>query len=295
MLWHMLPSVVPTMTIGAPMHAGLDTIWALSAFLFGSMLGSFLNVVICRVPEGRSVVFPPSHCPVCGAHIRFYDNIPILSYLFLRGKCRDCAQRISSRYPFIELTTACLSTAIYFKFGPTPAYGVFVLLCAALVVVFWIDLDHMIIPDVISLNGIPVGLVCSIVGLIPEMDWVASITGFLLGGAILYVPAIVYEKLRGVEGLGGGDIKLLAMMGTFIGPYGVVFVLAVSSLLGSIVGLCGMMLRAASSTTHIPFGPFLTASAVAYIFAGPRIGEWAFRVLGAWQMFLAERFLPGVF
>ncbi|MEW6350337.1 MAG: prepilin peptidase [Thermodesulfobacteriota bacterium] len=283
------------MNIGTPMHVSLDTFWALSSFVFGSMLGSFLNVVICRMPEGRSVVFPPSHCPVCGAHIRFYDNIPILSYLFLRARCRDCAHPISIRYPVIELITACLSTAIYFKFGPTPAYAVFMVLCAALVAIFWIDLDHMIIPDVISLNGIPVGMACSIVGWIPEMDWFTSITGFLLGGAILYVPAILYEKLRGVEGLGGGDIKLLAMMGTFIGPYGVVFVLTVSSLLGSIVGLCGMLFRGASSTTHIPFGPFLTASAVLYIFAGPAIGEWAFLVLGSWQVFLSERFLPGVF
>ncbi len=241
------------------------------------------------------MVYPPSHCPKCGSNIRFYDNIPILSYLLLLGRCRDCAAGISVRYPLIELTTACLATGIFFKFGITPAYGVFMVLCAALVAVFWIDLDHMIIPDVISLNGIPVGMVCSIAGIIPEMDWFTSTTGFLLGGAILYVPAVVYEKLRGMEGLGGGDIKLLAMMGTFIGPYGVVFVLTVSSLLGSIVGVCGMLFRGASSTTHIPFGPFLTASAVTYIFVGPRVMEGAFRVIASWQVFLSETFLPGVF
>jgi leader peptidase (prepilin peptidase)/N-methyltransferase len=168
----------------------------------------------------------------------------------------------------IEFVSACLSLGLYYKFGFAPAYLIFFAFCAAMLVVFWIDLDHMIIPDAISLGGLVVGVVAAILGTIPGMTWKMSLVGLLLGGLVLYVPAVIYEKLRGLEGLGGGDVKLLAMIGAFCGPYGVLFILIVSSLVGSVAGLLNIALRGGSSTTPIPFGPFLASAAVFYVFAG---------------------------
>lgn len=243
--------------------------WAVWSFMFGAIVGSFLNVVIVRLPEGRSVVFPSSRCPSCGKEIRFYDNIPILSYFILLGRCRTCGTRFSFRYPAIEFLTACLSAALFWRFGLSPELFVFFLFCSAMVVVFWIDLDHMIIPDIISLNGLAVGMVAASAGVLQGMNWKLSVGGALMGGAILYFPAVIYEKIRGVEGLGGGDIKLLAMIGAFTGPLGVIFVLFFASLAGTIFALICMTVKGTRSTTPIPFGPFLTTAAVTYVFASP--------------------------
>jgi leader peptidase (prepilin peptidase)/N-methyltransferase len=178
--------------------------WAAAAFVFGCVVGSFLNVVIVRLPAEKSIVHPPSHCPSCTTEIRWYDNIPIVSFFVLLGRCRECGERISVRYPIVEFVTGCLTLALVFRWGLHPALGVFFLFCCAMVAVFGIDLDHMIIPDVISLNGIAIGIIASIVGLIPGMDWKSSLIGTLVGGALLYVPAAIYERIRGIEGLGGG-------------------------------------------------------------------------------------------
>lgn len=244
---------------------------AMLAFLFGSVIGSFLNVVIIRLPEGQSIVHPPSTCPDCTHTIHFYDNIPILSFFILRGRCRECGGRISLRYPVIEFISGFLCMALYLKFGPTMTFVVFVLFCSAMEVVFWIDLDHLIIPDVISLPGIGLGVVVAVGGLIPDVEWRMAILGALFGAAILYVPALIYEKTRGLEGLGGGDIKLLAMVGAFTGPYGVIFVLFFASLAGSLAALAGVLFKGSVSTTPVPFGPFLTSASVFYIFAGNHI------------------------
>jgi leader peptidase (prepilin peptidase) / N-methyltransferase len=248
-----------------------EVFWAACSFLFGAIVGSFLNVVIVRLPQGKSIVFPSSQCPACGQNIRFYDTIPILSFLLLGGRCRTCGARISIHYPLVEFITGGLCTAIYLKWGLTPAAGVFFIFCSSMVAVFWIDLHHMIIPDAITLNGMAVGIVAAILGFVPGVDCKLSLIGLVLGGAILYLPAVVYKRIRGVEGLGGGDIKLLAMMGAFTGPYGVVFILFVSSLIGSVAALLSMGFRPTGAATPIPFGPFLTASAVLYVFAGQEI------------------------
>ncbi len=245
-----------------------EAYWSVTFFILGAIVGSFLNVVILRVPKGDSIVHPSSQCPECGSPIRSYDNIPILSFLFLGGRCRDCGNRISIRYPLIELLNACLSLALYKKFGISPALLVFFPYCCAMLVVFWIDLDYMIIPDVLSLNGIAIGVIVSLFELIPDMNIKTSLLGTLFGGAILYIPAIVYEKLRGSEGLGGGDIKLLAMIGSFTGVHGVVFVLFSASLVGSAIALISIAAKGSSAKTPIPFGPFLTTAALAYVFVG---------------------------
>ncbi len=231
-------------------------------------MGSFLNVVILRVPLGESIVSPGSRCPKCRQPIRFYDNVPILSFIILGGRCRDCGARISWRYPLIEFISACLSLGLYYKFGFTPAYLIFFAFCASMLVIFWIDLDHMIIPDTISLGGLIVGVIATVFGIIPGMTWKMSVIGLIFGALVLYIPAVIYEKLRGIEGLGGGDVKLLAMIGAFCGPYGALFVLIVSSLVGSLAGILNMAFRGGSSTTPIPFGPFLAFAAVFYVFAG---------------------------
>ncbi len=256
---------------GVPVQLLPDVYWVMGSFLFGAIVGSFLNVVIVRLPQEKSIAMPASHCQTCGEIIRFFDNIPILSFLMLRGRCRHCGTRISFRYPLVEFITACLCTGMYVKWGVTPAAGVFFVFCSAMVAVFWIDLDHMIIPDAISLPGMAVGLLAAILGFIPDLDWKLSVVGLVLGGAILYVPAVIYKKIRGIEGLGGGDIKLLAMMGAFTGPYGVIFILFLSSLIGSLAALIGMGFRRNGAATPIPFGPFLTASALVYVFAGREI------------------------
>ena len=253
------------------MYYHADIFEAVTAFLLGAVVGSFLNVVIIRLPEGRSIVHPPSTCPDCSHTINYYDNIPILSFFILRGRCRECGGRISLRYPVIEFISGFLCMALYLKFGPTMAFVVLLLFCSAMEAIFWIDLDHMIIPDVISLNGIAVGILAALACLIPDLNWKLSLGGVVFGGAILYIPALLYEKIRGLEGLGGGDIKLLAMIGAFTGPYGVVFVLFFSSLTGSIAALAGMLIRGTGSTTPIPFGPFLSSAAIFYIFVGKEI------------------------
>ena len=252
-------------------HSYYTVFWAIVTFAFGAAVGSFLNVVILRLPAGESIVRPPSRCPNCGTDIRWYDNIPILSFFLLLGRCRDCGSRISFRYPLVELVVACLALGLFFRWGLTPALGVYFLFCCAMVVVFGIDLDHMIIPDVISLNCIPIGIIACIFGLIPDMNWQTSLIGTLAGGAVLYVPAALYEKIRGIEGLGGGDIKLLAMIGAFTGIHGVLFVLFFSSLIGSFAAFVGIAVKGNGAKTPIPFGPFLTSAAIAYVFIGSTI------------------------
>ena len=250
------------------MELYVNAFWAVGSFLLGAIVGSFLNVVIARVPAGQSIVYPPSHCPECRHEIRWYDNIPILSYFILLGRCRECGGRISIRYPLVEFLTACISLGLYLKYDLSPAFGVSLVFTSAMVAVFWIDLDDMIIPDVISLNGTVIGLATVTGGLIPGLTWQDSFTGLILGVLILYLPAIAYEKIRGVEGLGGGDIKLLAMIGAFIGPYGVIFVLFFASFIGSLTALAGIVIRGMASSAPIPFGPFLSAAAVLYVFVG---------------------------
>ena len=177
----------------------------------------------------------------------------------------------------VELTTACLSLGLYAQWGWTPEFAVLLAFCGAMVAVFWIDLDHMIIPHEISITGIALGIVLSALGYLPAMDWKLSMLGAILGAAVLYLPAVLYEKIRGIEGLGGGDVKLLAMIGAFTGPYGVVFVLFFSSVVGSATALAVITVRKLDSTAPIPFGPFLSAAAVFYVFAGGMILDLFFR------------------
>jgi leader peptidase (prepilin peptidase)/N-methyltransferase len=250
------------------------TIFNIFAFVLGAAVGSFLNVCICRLPQHESVVSPPSRCPNCGHRIPFYDNIPIVSYLLLGGKCRSCRTRISPQYPLVELANGILTLFLFTKFGPSVTFLVMFLFCSALVVITVIDLQHQIIPDVISLPGIVVGFASSF--LLPWLTWQNSLIGIIAGGGSLLIVATGYELLTKKEGMGGGDIKLLAMMGAFLGWRAVPFIIFAGSLLGSVIGITLMLAQKKDSKLAIPFGPFLAFGAILYIFFGRQIIHWYF-------------------
>jgi len=245
--------------------------WSVIAvvFVFGATIGSFLNVCIVRLPEERSIVRPRSHCPSCGHEIAWYDNVPVLSYVLLRGRCRGCGTRISPLYPTVELLTGALAVALWTRLGTTLAFAGYFVFAAALVTITFIDLDHQIIPDVISLPGIVVGLAVSFVS--PLVTPLGAVLGVVAGGGVLLAVATAYQMIRGVEGMGGGDVKLLAMIGAFLGWQSVFVTLMVASLIGSIIGVGLMIHQRADTKLAIPFGPFLAGGALVSLFFGDRI------------------------
>ncbi|MBN2283070.1 MAG: prepilin peptidase [Deltaproteobacteria bacterium] len=240
--------------------------------VFGAVVGSFLNVCIYRIPSERSIVLPASHCPHCSHPIAFYDNIPIFSYLVLRGRCRHCKTLISLVYPLVELLTALLSLFLFLRFGLSFKYlFAFVFTCSLIVITF-IDLEHQIIPDIISLPGIPLFSLTAI--LFMDVSLRDSLIGIVVGGGILYLIAAGYQILKKTEGMGGGDIKLLAMMGGFLGWQSLLFVILVSSLLGAVVGIGVIIAQKGDMKYAIPFGPFLSIGAVSYLFWGNRFLQY---------------------
>jgi leader peptidase (prepilin peptidase) / N-methyltransferase len=260
-------------------------------FVLGAIVGSFLNVCIVRIPRDESIVRPGSKCPGCGTHIRFYDNIPIVSYLILRGKCRKCGQRISIRYAAVELLTAVLFAALFWLFGPSFELAVALVFTCLLIVISFIDLEFLIIPDILSIGGIVLGLVLSFVRTPPFFDqslsiafgslpgFLQSLLGIVIGGGILYAIAKLYEIVRKAEGMGGGDIKLLAMIGAFCGITGVVFALVAGSIIGSVVGIPVMLIKGKDAKYAIPFGPFLSLGALLYTMVGDGLIDSALALL----------------
>jgi len=242
------------------------------SILFGAMIGSFLNVFICRLPKEESIITPGSHCPQCSKPIRWYDNIPLVSFLLLRGKCRNCHRSISVQYPLVEGITALLSLLLFIRFGPSLNYVIYFAFVAALVVITVIDLHHQIIPDMISLPGIGVGLLAS--WILPGTSVVKALLGLLLGGGSLFLVATVYEWLFKREGMGGGDVKLLAMIGAFLGWKAVILTILLSSLIGSIVGIAVILWKGRDFKYAIPFGPFLSLGAVIALFYGENLILW---------------------
>src|SRR4030042_5420410 len=213
----------------------------LFSVIFGALIGSFLNVCICRLPREESIVTPGSHCPQCNNPIRCYDNVPVLSYLLLRGKCRHCGKPISIHYPVVEGVTALSSWVLFTTYGPSLSYLFFFAFVAALIVITVIDLQHQIIPDVISIPGMGVGLLGSL--LLPHLSFLNSLGGLLLGGGSLFLVATIYQWLFKREGMGGGDVKLLGMIGAFLGWKAVILTILLSSLVGSLIGILVMVLK----------------------------------------------------
>jgi leader peptidase (prepilin peptidase)/N-methyltransferase len=248
--------------------------FTLAVFLLGAMVGSFLNVCIHRLPSGESIVFPASHCPRCQTAIAPYDNIPLFSYALLRGQCRHCGAPIAWRYPAVELLGGLAAAGAVLHFGLSAHALVAFAFLAALIVVTFIDLDHQIIPDAISLPGIGVGFAAAL--LLGEPPWLDALLGILIGGGMLWVVAEGYARLTGREGMGGGDIKLLAMIGAFVGWRGVLVSLLIASLLGSVIGIAAMLRRGDDAKMAIPFGPFLAAGAVCALFWAEPLITWYF-------------------
>jgi leader peptidase (prepilin peptidase) / N-methyltransferase len=241
-----------------------------TVFVLGLCLGSFLNVVIHRLPRGESLAHPRSRCPRCRHGIRPWHNIPVLGWLLLRGRCADCGLPISPRYPLVELAGGALLLVAATVF-PTPVHS----LAAAwfflsLTAVLFIDLEHRIIPDEISLGGTALGLLLAhwTVGLVP------AVIGALAGAGGLFLVSLVYRGLRHRDGMGMGDVKLAAMLGAFLGLPGVVLTVLLASLFGSILGVTLMMARRGSGTTALPFGSLLAPAAAFALLWGPRIWAW---------------------
>jgi len=291
-----------------------------AAFVWGALWGSFLNVVIYRLPRGRSLVRPGSHCPACSHPVRPWDNVPILSWLVLRGRCRDCRVRISPRYPLVEALTAAISVGVWIRFvllAPSApfsanlaAYLVFFAFAAALVAVTFIDIDLQIIPNSITFGGMAVGLLASV--LLPDVAWWESLLGIVVGIGVVVALAYGYRLLRGQQGMGLGDAKLLGMIGAFLGFKSLIFVMFCGSVLGLAVALVlGIVRRVTGRSqglydpaslqedeeeelqddgapapgepaaegmplhrTAIAFGPYLAIAAVIYLLVGHILSDW---------------------
>ncbi len=218
---------------------------------------------------------PRSKCGSCAKPIAFYDNIPILSWFLLRGKCRNCGAGYSIRYPLVEFIMGALFAGLFLMYGFQWILAEYLILAFGLVIISFIDLDHFIIPDEFSLGGIVVGLIGSLLN--PERDFWTAAAGVLMGGGFLWAVAYGYLLIRKEEGMGGGDIKLLAWIGAVLGWVSIPFVILVSSLLGGVIGLLTMSKDKGLKTT-IPFGPFLAAAALLYIFGGSHLAEWYFNL-----------------
>jgi leader peptidase (prepilin peptidase) / N-methyltransferase len=270
---------------GVP-HTPLTMI-LLFTVLIGLAIGSFLNVCISRIPLDESIVSPRSRCPRCRTPISSRDNIPVLSYLLLGGRCRKCKQRISVRYPLIEAFTAAVSGLIYLKFGLGIEWLVYFLFCAALIVLAFIDADHRILPDVITLNGLWIGLAISIFIWLPGpilahllqglgvvdfgprfISIVSSLIGAAVGGGLLWFVREAYFRVRGVEGMGFGDVKMMAMVGAFVGTALTLFTILVGSVVGSIIGLTLMRYAGKDREYELPFGTFLSFGAIVAVLYG---------------------------
>ncbi len=255
-----------------------DPFWTLYltllAFAGGACIGSFLNVCIHRIPREESIVRPRSRCPACGSAIAWYDNIPVLSYFMLRGRCRRCGARISLRYPFVELLTAVLFLAVWNRYGFDARTLVFMAVVGGLIVATFVDIDFMIIPDRISLGGMPAGLLAS--ALAPALHGadtagealLASAVGIAAGSGSLFLVAWLGRLAFKKDAMGLGDVKLLGAIGAFLGWPGVVFTILVSSLLGSVFGLAMILAGGRAWQSRIPYGPYLAAAAVIWILGG---------------------------
>lgn len=262
-------------------------------FLLGLLIGSFLNVCIYRLPIGRSIVFPSSRCTECGTPIAWYDNVPLASFLVLRGKCRSCGRPISWRYPAVELMNALCMLWSFRSFGSGGEAVLVMVFCAALIVVTFIDLDHQIIPDAITLPGMLTGLALAplymsaladplplyLESIVPADSFYArallnSLIGLVFGAAPLLLIGWAWERIRHVEAMGGGDIKLMGMVGSFLGWKSAFLTIMLGAISGSLAGGALILLKKQSADNVIPFGPFLAGGAAVSLFYGGDILHW---------------------
>ena len=243
----------------------------LIAAAFGLIIGSFLNVCIFRLPRGTSVVWPASACGSCKRELRWFENIPVISWVVLGAKCARCKAPISIQYPLVEATTAVLFVIVTATTPPGSVLVARLLFVALLVVLFAIDLEHHLLPNVITLPGIVVGLVFALVG---PPGWQASLLGVLLGGGVLYAIAAGYYAVRKEEGMGMGDVKMLAMIGAFLGWQAVLLTLVLASLSGAVIGLALIVVQRGSMKYALPFGTFLALGGLTAMLVGQPLIDW---------------------
>ena len=238
-------------------------------FIFGALIGSFLNVCIYRIPEGKSIVSPRSYCPKCAHPVRSFDNVPLLSYLVLGGHCRDCRAQISPRYFIVELITGLLLVALFLHYGLSIRLVTVFTFSATLIVITFIDLDHQYHPRRDYPPGTPFFFILGIFFM--GLTFRDALLGTIAGSGGLFLVAFLYRFFTGREGMGMGDVKLLAMLGAFLGWKSLIFIIFVSSLLGSAVGLFIIFARGKNLKYAVPYGPFLSVAAMAYLFGGDEI------------------------
>ena len=269
-----------------------DFFFWIAIFVFGLLIGSFLNVVIYRLPNRKSIVFPNSHCPNCDMAIKFYDNIPVVSYAILGGRCRGCQVRISPRYPAVELLVATLYLMVYLKDGRSIALAGDILFVSLIVPLVFIDYDHQLLLDSLTYPGLVLMVIMRmlapdfVIGSLPagrfglhnSPDWVLSLLGSALGavagGGSLWLVREAYFRLRKVEGMGLGDVKMMLMVGAYLGWQLTVLTIFVASLLGAIIGIVVMLARGGTMKMKLPFGVFLGPAAVIALFLGQKFLAW---------------------
>jgi len=247
-----------------------------AAAAFGALVGSFLNVCIYRLPLQKSIVWPSSACPHCNRELSWYENIPIASFVALRGRCRTCAAPISLRYPLVEALTAAMFALGWWYYGPGPLLASRLVFGCALLVLFAIDLEHHLLPNAITLPGIVVGFVFSV---FTAPGWLASLIGIVVGGGVLFLVAEAYYRVRREEGLGMGDVKMLAMVGAFVGWQLTLLTLMLASFGGTIVGLALIVTKRGGMKYALPFGTFLALGAAAAATVGPAVLRWYLALL----------------
>ena len=248
------------------------------AFIFGTIIGSFLNVCIYRIPEGKSVIYPSSHCPECGKRIKWYDNIPVISYLILRGKCRNCGEKISIQYPLIEFLTGILTAGIVYRYGISSVSLYFLTLTYTLIVVSMIDLKMMLVPVKPCYFAMVAGILLS--PFVPVISFKDSVSGASFGAGIILFIIETYYIFTGKEGMGYGDANIMAIIGAFLGWEKVLLTIFFASLIGSVVGVTIMVARGKDTKFALPFGPFLSAGAYITMMSGNEIIKWYLEKIG---------------
>jgi leader peptidase (prepilin peptidase)/N-methyltransferase len=241
-------------------------------FVLGLIIGSFINVCIYRIPRNESVIYPASHCPKCRTKIKPIDNIPLLSYILLKGRCRNCGSKISIQYPVVEFLTGLIYLIIYLIYGLSIQSLVYIILSSALIIIAFIDLQKQMIPDVISLPGIVIGLILSFI--VPYISFINSALGALVGGGIILIIAWVGSIIFKKEAMGGGDVKLAAMIGAFLGWRYTIISLFLGFFLGALIGIILIIMKIKKREDAIPFGPFIALGSIITLLWGEKILLW---------------------
>ena len=251
------------------MYYGIEIILI---FILGLIVGSFSNVCIYRIPRNESIIYPASHCPKCRSNISPKDNIPLLSYILLKGRCRNCKSKISIQYPIVELLTGLIYLIVYLTYGLSVQTLIYIILSSALIIIAFIDLNEQIVPDVISLPGIVIGFIISF--FIPYISFINSALGILVGGGIILIIGLAGSLIFKKEAMGGGDVKLAAMIGAFLGWRYVIISLFLGFFLGALAGIFLIISKIKSREDTVPFGPFIVLGSFITFFWGEKIISW---------------------